>query len=324
MTPEDILMIRQVLPEDMAFPYYADRESPWLLAQLMPDQARVADLRAATFGKLLNRPLVQPLVARCGGALARRDVWAVAHADRAMRLPVPGGAGLAGLEAAFAQPWQDFGLSFDAWGTAYDLWNQTSRKGGNLVIQLGFPSDHADLMGRFAGGKGRKDFEFDMHPIRTTGRPTLAWARVDVDLASGHALIEEVQSDWLRNVRDEVDYVEYDAPRSRELAQLRAYEAGLLARYGKIWPRAMLLATLMLLRDEFACRTVWMHQPKAGAIYKGIDGVHPPRSLYTSLPKSFCFEPTQAVPPFLQREKRRKLRRLGAKEPLFWRLGFTM
>jgi len=45
------------------------------------------------------------------------------------------------------------------------------------------------------------------HPVlgskeRRYFRETLAWARLDVDLESGQALVEEIQSDWVRRVKD--------------------------------------------------------------------------------------------------------------------------
>lgn len=325
MTPEDIALIRQVLPEEMTFDYYDDRESPWLLAQVIGSDEPVTKLKAGPVGKLLVRPLVAPVVAACGGRLAQRDLIAVAHAGRALRMDGVGPAGQAGLQAAYARDWHDFRLSFAAWGVgARDRsWVQMSRSGGNLVVQLGFPSDHADLMGRYLRRAARKEFEFAGHPIRTEGRPTLAWARLDIDLASGGALIEEIQSDWLRNVRDELDNRRVATPRDRHLRAAETYEAELRRRYGTIWPRAMLLAVLALLRDEFACRSVWMHQPGPGAMLKGIRWSLPPVSLYSALPKRFCFQPTREWPPFLARPRKRDQMRLRRKEgPLFWRLDF--
>ena len=41
------------------------------------------------------------------------------------------------------------------------------------------------------------------HPVLAPGerpyfRETLAWARIDLDLVSSEALVEEIQSDWVR------------------------------------------------------------------------------------------------------------------------------
>lgn len=77
----EIKGIRRVLPYEMPFGYFADRESPWLLTQMIDGTASVASLHKSVAGKLLSRPLVQPLVAGCGGKLAHPQ-----HAGNMARL----------------------------------------------------------------------------------------------------------------------------------------------------------------------------------------------------------------------------------------------
>lgn len=320
MKLQDVAMIRQILPENVAFHYYPDRQSVWLLSQLLKDDgSSVTDIKKTSLAPLLHRPLVRPIVAQSGGLLRRRDLLATAYADRALRFDTVDAAGQAGWNAACRSVWRDFSLSFDVWQGA-----QTTRRQGNLVLQLGFPSEHARLMQRYDRIKERHKYQADWHPVRKDGIPTLAWARLDLELESGHCLIEEIQSDWLRFVRWEREHLQEQAPKSRELRLTQAYEAELMERYSKSWAEVTMLAVLMLLRDEFAIRTVWMHQPMPGAFLKGITwGGLPPRSIYSQLPRRFCFAPTREVPPFLEQSSRKKLRRLRAKErPLFWRLGF--
>ncbi|WP_317056983.1 hypothetical protein [Roseovarius rhodophyticola] len=322
MTPQDVELIGQRLPKEMVFPYFADRESAWVLAACMPASARIGDLRKTPVGKLLDRPALLALVARCGGVLHRDDVLAVAYADQAMGRVTLGPVATAGVEAVFGETWHDFYLSFDIWGDRRRWYDQTTRQNANLVVQMGFPSDHAALMGRYLQEGARKDFEWDGHPIRTSGRPTLAWARLDIDLEAREALIDEVQTDWLRNAGDEVAALRDSAPRSRALAQMERYESGLVDRYGKIWSRAMLLAALMLLRDGLGVERVWMHQPTPGKLLKRINGVAPPRSLYTSLPRSFCFAPTRVRPGFLRHLPKKLTKTLPKDAPLFWQMEF--
>ncbi|MEM9343726.1 MAG: hypothetical protein AAGA87_11840 [Pseudomonadota bacterium] len=324
MTPEDIEMIRQVLPEDAAFPYYPDRESPWLLAQGIGAAARVAELKAGPRAALLGRPLVKPVVAASGGVVRQADLLAVAHADRALRLPDAGAGARAALEQVFAGPWQDYRVTLAAWGTGDVCWHysQMSRKGGNLVLQLGFPSDHAVILGQLRQRVKRSDYEYTGHPVRRTGRPTLAWVRLDIDLETGTALIEEVQSDWVRWVAEDADYLTRTTPQTREAKNVRAYAAELSRTYAKAWPTVALFAALVMLVDELGVRTIWMHQPAAGAVLKDICGTHPPRSLYTQLPKRFGFCPVREAPPFLLRPRRTALARIGHfKSPLFWKLS---
>ena len=75
-----------------------------------------------------------------------------------------------------------------------------------------------------------------------------------------------------------------------------------------------------------------MHRPETGAALKGIEGILPPRSLYTDLPRSFCFAPVAELPEFLRprfwrrspRAARERLRPVIAAartgKPVFWRL----
>ena len=201
------------------------------------------------------------------------------------------------------------------------IYNQLSRDGGNLVLQVGFPSDHARILGSTVGKVERWVFESCDHPVRETGRPTLAWVRLDIDLSTGTALIEELQSDWLRYAREEADGLEKRAPQTRMARVMREYERALRRTYSKAWPNVALLAALMLLADELGVRRIWMHTPDVGAALKGITGTHPPRSLYSSLPKRFGFSPVREAPPFLERRRARALSLLRkGSDPLFWRL----
>ncbi|NNE88525.1 MAG: hypothetical protein HKN27_10655 [Silicimonas sp.] len=321
MTPENIAFIRQCLPATFTMPYFADRESAWLLHRALPAPLAVRDVRKSIFGKLLDRPSIKPVIAQSGGVLARENFEVMATAD----LLATGcyKASAAGLDEAVLRPWFDFSLSFTSWGTSgYWQWNQTSRKGGNLVVQLGFPSQHARLMGRYLGRNIRKEVEYPDHPIREVGCPTLAWARLDVDLDAGVVLIEEVQSDWLRNVSGRIRHMRRRAPRSRALKHMERYDFQLREAYARMWPRAMLFAALHVAVDHLGCRTVWMHTPESGVALKRISGRLPPRSLYTDLPKAFCFELVHDAPSFLVRPCRRTLSLLENKaQPFFWKLA---
>ncbi len=323
MHPSDLLALRRVLPDEAVFHYYPDRDAAWLLAHHMGGDASVSALKTGPLARYLDRSLLRPMVAACGGRLSHRDVLALAHADRAMRMDRLTPAGLTALEAVYTEPWQDYRLSFDTWTGP-----QLSRLGGNLVVQLGFPSDHAELLGRHFTGDVRDKFEETLHPVRTTGRPTLAWARLDIDTASGTALVEEIQSDWLRFVADERRWLEETQPQSRDLRLTQAYEREVIRRYAKSWPSVMMLAVLMLLRETLGVRTVWMHQPEPGAVLKGITwGGQPPRSLYTRVPKRFGFVPVRDLPPFLERPRDGTLRKIlrtarKLRGPLFWKLAF--
>ncbi len=323
MTPQDIQTLLRGLPRQLDYAYYPGREDAWLLAHLMPDDMTVPDLRRAGLGKLLQRPLIKPVVAGCGGTLRLRDMLALAYAPHALNWQGLSPAAHAQMNAIYAQPWLDFQLSFTSWGREDAFaWQQTSRPGHNLVLQLGFPSDHAALMGQYLTDATRKDYEAQAHPIRRSGRPTLAWARVDLDPHSGTVLIEEVQSDWLRFVREEAEHLGRLVPRSRAARSAQGYEAALRSRYDRLWPKVMLLAALEVMRDHVGCDRFYMHRPDSGAVLKHIHGAQPPRSLYTTLPKSFGFVPTTHIPGFLGNRHRELRKALGRGKPVFWEMGF--
>ncbi|MEM7693609.1 MAG: hypothetical protein AAF318_04105 [Pseudomonadota bacterium] len=286
----------------------------------MREEDRVADLKKTRHARLLERPLVKPLVAACGGVLRRSDVLSVVHADNA-RDETLSSVGAVGVLSAFDRPWHDFELKFSSWGVHSREWDQRqmSRPGGNLVVQLNFPSDHGAMMGRHLKGGDRNHFECQHHPIRLEGRPTLAWARLDIE--DDVMLIEEVQCDWLRLVRQSVRSAKVQGFR-RDHERLSAYDAELSAAYGTIWPRVVMLAVLALGVDVFGVRKVYMHQPDTGAALKGIVGPRPPVSLYTALPERFGFSPTHKPPAFLKKLRKRALGKLArTQKPLFWTLS---
>jgi len=321
MKAHKLAALRHELPSSMAYLYYPDRESPWLLARRMGERARVADLKAGPTARYLDRPLVKPVVAASGGVVARADVIAAAMADHAIDGPLSRPAA-AGVAAAFERPWYTFKVTFGAWGTeafGFAL-SQMSRPGKNLVLQLGFPQEDVDLLTEYLGAGARTLFEVPDHPVRSDGPPTLAWARLDIE--GKVALIEELQSDWLRAAEAVSKYWAHQRPQRQITYAMQAYEAEVRARYGTLWPKALLLATLGFLRDVAGVREVYLHQHAPGLKLKGIDGRAPPVSLYGKLPKSFGFEETAEAPHFLARRHRRHLapfRRAG--KPVFWRLA---
>lgn len=321
MKAETLKALLHELPQSPAFLYYPDRESPWLMARQMDACARVGALKTGPLARYLDRPLVKPVVAACGGTLSRADLDAVAFADRTIDRP-HSRAAAAGIAAAFEAPWFDFEVSFAAWTSNFLGFAsaQMSRPGANLVLQLGFTPEDVEMLNYYVGADQRHLFEYDLHPVRSTGRPTLAWVRIDVE--GKVALIEEIQSDWLRFTGEVSKTWARTRPNRHMTHAMKIYHGLMRERYEAIWPRAALLAALAALRMMMGVREVYMHQPKTGMALKGITGRPPPRSLYSQLPRSFGFRPTSKVPPLLGRRHRRRLapfRRAG--EPAFWHLS---
>ena len=320
-----------MLPDQIVFPYFAEREAPWLLSQRLHDgPARIADLRRGPCASLLMRPGVREVIANCGDGRitpARLapladplDAFGREHAllgDRATE---------AALDVATAADWQDFTLSFDDWPnrTWRDDWRQLqlSRRGGNLVLQLNFPDSYRWEFYRVFGAEARDWFEWYGHPVRDHGPITMAWARLDLDPWGRDLLIEELQSDWFREMRATRKH----AISGGSLADRRrrgVFIDQTLASYGRIWARVLMLAVLAFARRELGVSRVWLHQPRTGEKLKHIRDVLPPRSLYTDLPRRFGFRPTERAPDFLYDARSQVLARLRRSgKPLFWRMDF--
>lgn len=169
-------------------------------------------------------------------------------------------------------------------------------------------------------------FNYQEHPILRKGersylQETLAWARIDLDFATGAALIEEIQSDWVSRAGS-VRARAAD-PRSwvgagcygcqGRPAALVAYVEEVLSPYAAVWEQAMLCAAIRFIREELGIRRIWYHSWETGAELKRVGADRPPRSLYTALPRRFCFAETAEAPGFLlhHRSVRRRLKEIG-------------
>jgi hypothetical protein len=284
------------LPRDRTlFHYYRDRYSIGLLRQLARTPTTVAALKRTPFAALAQKPRVKAILAQLGGDRLHEAQLALHDYDPAQT---------------------PFVLTLDVWGSEKtDDWRykQTSRPGYNLVLQLNFCKHHDQRFQRL--GAKPDAFARYTHP-NSTRRNTLAWARIDFDWASGTALIEEIQSDWIRRAAWLANLAE------RKLARLldAALPTGYLGldcslqttldycrfvrdRYQPIWAEAMLWATLDFLRNELGLSRIYYHTMDSGRLLKRIDGVLPPLSLYTDLPRKFCFDKTEQAPAFVQRER---------------------
>lgn len=307
----DLKLAKEViacLPEDRTvFDYYQDRYAVMLLEQITGDGVAIADLKATRFGKLLNRPVVRDIVARKGDGVLNRDdlVW------------IDPGSEV-----------QHYVLTLGIWGDAASYgWCQTSRRGANLVLQLNFSSEHDAPYRRFIDPDGHRPFEYAGHPVCDKGRNTLAWARIDLDLDGDEALIEEVQTDWLRRaevVARQASRQARDAsPETRAAAErLSDYANKTLAVHRRLWSEAMLAAAIWFLTEEIGISWIWYHDFDTGARLKKITCTKPPRSLYTDLPKRFCFERVNAAPALLSEKATRPLKRsLQQGNAHFWHLA---
>jgi len=301
MTPSQIDEIIACLPGGRTpFAYWRDRYALELLAAACRGDARVSALKRSPLAPLLSRPAVKRQLAQAGGGHLDADRLRLSCCDQIL-----------GLD-----------LSVGAWayghGKREHRWNQTSRPGANLVVQLNFPSLHDAAFQRLVQPDDHALLRYQGHPIHRRYR-TLSWARLDVDLDRREALIEELQTDWVRDVDDALRWIERCGDEGDSLygcrirggrRGLERYRREILAPYAAVWDEATLFAALWFLQVELGIRHIWYHSFASGQRLKSFDCYdHPPRSLYERLPRRFCFQRTHDKPDLLMARCGRKRRR---------------
>lgn len=302
--PDGLRAIYQ--PRRLLFRYYKDRYAAMLLEDLLQPRLPIRAVREGRFGRLLERPPIKALAATKGDGFLHRD----------------------DLHTLWPYETETYIVTFARWGSdrrRYQRWDQLSRPGRQLVLQLNFPHAHNVRYHRLIPDAKKMPFAQDYHPVNMSERITMAWARIDIDLPSGEALIEEVQSDWIRNVADELaghgrSYGDFTEPKAQE--NLKIYAETVLAAHTAMWSEAVLAAAMHVLTHLCGIARVWFHHFDTGCEIKGMrGGWRPPRSLYTDLPKRFCFELTDEPPAFILPAQPRWLRhKLERREGRFWRM----
>lgn len=281
------------LPKDRTkFSYCKDQYAAFILSQAIGDECRVTDIKKTNYAGLLNKPLIKRFVSQLGDGVIRQTDFDYMWSEHA----------------------EDFLLSLDTWGRGKRRWDQVSRAGHNLVLQLNFSNQHDQLFQQLVKPEEDHHFSYHKHPVMKSGkrdffRETLAWSRIDVDFETNEALIEELQTDWLRIARriakrlEKTRRIGYVYGVNTTAKNMQTYVETILCRYGKIWDEAMLTATLRFIRDELGIRHIYLHTPETGAALKKIQSRQPPRSLYTALPRKFCFTQTSEAPQFLSKSR---------------------
>lgn len=178
-------------------------------------------------------------------------------------------------------------------------------------------------------------FNCDGHPVlrrnrNSLFRETLAWARIDLELETNEALIEEIQTDWIRLARWTLERADRAEKRGKEtvkirgtevsINKLRHYVANTLTPYAECWNEAMLSAAIEVLWNEIGVETIYLHTFETGKFIKHIDWSAPPRSIYSRLPRRFCFEEVKDAPGFLIANKQFRKRYRKLENPGWFRL----
>lgn len=222
-----------------------------LLSYLIGKSTRISDLKHSHYSKLLHTPLVKNVVANCGNGILEQ----------------------ASIDIAYWQSTLPFVLTLDM----FDDCMQTSRHGVNLVLQLNFSRQHDRAFEKLAKPGEDPVMRCDYHPVMVPGnrelfRETLAWARIDLDFSRNEALVEEVQSDWIREAARVKRWITFcrkhnnALPEWFELAgaldQVEIYIDKVLAPYLIIWQEAMLSAAIDFIYRELGINTIYYHSQK--------------------------------------------------------------
>ena len=293
MQPHVIDEIIACLPKGRTlFHYFKDRYALMLLSYFVKNGKTMKEIKTSRYAGLLNKPIVKEVTSRLPGKNLTPDHFQFIWPDK----------------------YETYLLGLDRWGSIRDWkYYQVSRPGENLVLQLNFSNKHNTHYVRWINPeKGNIPFSFEGHPI-SKEKLTLAWARLDIDLQQGQALIEEIQNDWIRETLDWQKHLKRYPKKfvfgtQCSLKELNRYFKDGLYPHIKIWHEAMLMAAIWFLKEELGINQIFFHTYNTGNYFKKFYYNAPPRSLYTDLPRKFCFVETHEAPEFLQKTNHRTVK----------------
>jgi len=289
--------VMECLPKERTvFRYFKGRYALILLKYIIGESAMISQLKSSSFKGLLNKPEVKRALAFAGQGVVTPEL----------------------LNCVWSDITYDFILTLGVWSGHCHRCDQTSRPGYNLVLQLNFSRQHDGIYNKMVKPEYEALLNIWGHPFlnpedRPYHRETLAWSRIDLDFDNNEALIEEIQNDWLR----EAEYLLRDARYYRNNKtklvdwwgshgrpdDVIEYCEQVLSPYKQLWDEAMLAATIEFVHSELGISNIYYHSENTGYLVKGIKYSKPPRSVYSQLPRKFCFTKTNEAPGFLNQDK---------------------
>jgi len=293
--------------------YTKDDYAFFLLKKMSKKEQKIRKLKETHARKLLEKPSLKPYLSNCSNGVVDSE-----------KIP----------EKQYLSQGRYYRLSLDIWGDDLEYWryNQVSRKGVSVVLQLNLTGQHQEHLSRCMKADEYDPFENWGHPARSGAFPTLSWCRLDFDLEKKEALVEEIQTDLIRDVRSATEKAyEEREKKNKEFDYCGAkfqtdafidFWKEEFSYYEKIWNETMLSAALWFLTEELGMRDIYYHTHASGSFLKRISGASPPKSIYTKLPKQFCFEETTEAPELLRTDKLWKRRERKVEEGFrFFRLS---
>ena len=312
MDEKQVEEIIACLPSDRTvFPYFKDQYAVYLLQHYLhkAETNNIQSIKKSRMKKLLDKPIFKETLKNSGNGMLE---------------PIQ-------LESLWPSQTEQYVLTLGKWGHKKRYrWNQTSRPGVNLVLQLNL-SNQFDSMFKAISGCALNRLTTSCHPKSRKRTATLAWARLDMDFNTGEILIEEIQSDLIRDLEDTYkralenkdmsDMYFYWARNKLDRMKLMTLCHQLIEAQRKIWSEAMMAATLWFAQQELGFSKVYYHTFDTGKVMKKINGCAPPRSLYTDLPEKFCFETTTQAPRFIVNDSKAKRRLKAVSNPEWFLLA---
>lgn len=284
--------------------WYMDKEKKYSLS--------IGELKKSDFQQIMNKPVMKDVIKNCGDGLLTKEA----------------------VQAFWPSDFLTFTLTLERWGEGNREWDQTSRNQQNLVLQVNFDNKHTtEYQHLLKPDNCCGPFEYWDHPVRQDAKKTMSWVRIDFDLSTNEALIEEIQNDWLREASDGFIRVKKRLSKRKaskpgdivygihcEYNDFEHYVSRVLEPYRKQWAEASMLAAIQFIRNELGINTIYYHSFGTGNKLKKIYGL-PPKSMYTQLPKKFGFRLTNEAPEFLARDKHAKRYLKAIKNPQWYRMA---
>jgi|GEM_PF-460844 len=299
------------------FYYFKDRYALMLLQWHISNKISIQQLKQSSYKSLLNKPLLKDIMATRGNGTLDKET----------------------IQNCWPEDPECYVLTLDEWGDRFSWWNhfnQTSRPGKNLVLQLNLSNKHRQEMLKLLRVDPEDEiFQLGCHPVADSRKhDTLGWVRMDFSDDMSTALIEEVQTDFLREVndlrkelleapvedRDDICKSWYIETTAKDF--FNYYETAVVPHL-KIWDEALLAAALFFLIDEIGVKEIFYHTVESGKVIKQLEDYPPPRSIYSDLPKKFCFKKTTEIPAFLEEPLKYRSTEEGREiKPEFFKLEF--
>jgi hypothetical protein len=309
MNNEEIRYIKRCITTPIAYQYSKDTAAKQLLAMSIDGATKIGAIKQSRLGYLLNRPGIKQCIAALGNGYLTPE-----H-----------------LKEDWTKETIVLSLTLSQWGILnakkkHCAYYQVSRPQKSLVLQVNLGGEHDSFF--YTYFKKKQDRAYFSHHLHAghARKNSLGWIRIDLNLDDGEALIEELQTDWMKAVFEMHKALNSNV-HSHYLVEHKPYASKvyvdyMLKRYKK-WDEMLLSAAVYFLKNELGLDTIWYHTFESGRFYKMMpDYSLPPRSLYTKLPQKMGFEMATEIPKILQECKELQRMNRAAKDLKFFKLQF--